>query len=94
MIHLQTFEEFINESATEGFVPTQNADVIGDTIKAISELIPGQEYVLDTNPEMLYQGNTGGVYIFNGEDKANDIQYTEADLTSLIVVGKVKCVIE
>lgn len=95
MIHLKTFEEFINEATdTDGFVATQAPDVIGQTVKTISELTPGQEYQIEDNSDMIYQGNTGGVYIFNGEDKANDLQFSEAELEVLITDGKVKCVIE
>jgi len=95
MIHLKTFEEFINEANdADGFVPTQTADQIGDTVNVISELVPGKEYKIEDNSDMIYQGNTGGVYIFNGEDKATDLQFAEADLEALITDGKVKVVIE
>jgi hypothetical protein len=38
---------------------------------------------------MIYQGVTNGVYIFNGEDKANDVQFSEEEISALIGKGGV-----
>lgn len=76
-----------------GFVPDQKADKIAKKINSISEMKPGKEYVLSvdgkSHSDMLYQGYTDGVHIFNGEDKAHDLELTDKEIESLISKGSV-----
>lgn len=100
MKNLLSFDEFVNEhykvqeaSDADGFDPTTTTDVdpTGAALSTVADLTPGKEYVLtvgsEKNTDMIYQGVTDGVHIFNGEDKANDITFTEEEITSLIGDG-------
>lgn len=102
MKNLLTFDEFVNEnykiqeaSDVDGFNPakTSDTDPVGGAIKSASELLPGKEYVLtigkETHSDMLYQGVTNGVHIFNGEDKAHDKTFTDTEIAELISKGGV-----
>jgi len=102
MKNLKTFNEFVNENyniqeATDadGFNPatTSDTDPVGGALKNASELLPGKEYVLtvdkDKHTDMIYQGVTNGVHIFNGEDKAHDKTFTDEELSALIAKGGV-----
>jgi hypothetical protein len=72
-----------------GFTSDQNPD----TISGIENLTPGKEYVLTvggkTVTDMLYQGVADGVHIFNGEDKAHDMTFTDTEMSGLISKGGV-----
>lgn len=89
MKQLLSFDEFVNEQY-DGFDPSQTGgdDPITKTITTIDEMTPGKEYCLNIDDvihfDMLYQGVTDGSYIFNGEDKANDISLSTEELQALI----------
>ena len=100
MKNLLSFDEFVNEhykiqeaTDADGFDPqnTTGVDPTGPALKSVSELLPGKEYVITVdgtvNTDMIYQGVTDGVHIFNGEDKANDIQYTDTEIADVIAKG-------
>jgi hypothetical protein len=102
MKNLKTFDEFVNENykiqeATDadGFNPskTSDTDPVGGALKSATELLPGKEYVLTVGSEkhtdMIYQGVTNGVHIFNGEDKAHDKTFTSEEIEELISKGGV-----
>jgi hypothetical protein len=102
MKNLLSFDEFVNEhynvqeaNDADGFNPTNttDADPVGGALASVAELTPGKEYVLtvdaDKHTDMIYQGVTNGVYIFNGEDKANDVQFSEEEISALIGKGGV-----
>jgi hypothetical protein len=76
-----------------GFTSDQAPDKIASPVSTISDMKPGKEYVLTVDgkkhTDMLYQGVTDGVHIFNGEDKAHDITFTDSDLSSVISKGGV-----
>lgn len=108
MKNLLSFEEFVNEnyknvseaSDADGFNPadTSDTDPVGKAIAGIDELTPGKEYVLTVDGEkhtdMLYAGVTDGVHMFNGEDKANPVQFTEDEMADLVSKGGVAQVME
>jgi hypothetical protein len=100
MKKLLSFDEFVNEhykiqeaTDADGFDPqtTTGVDPTGPALKSVSELLPGKEYVITvdgaTNTDMIYQGVTDGVHIFNGEDKANDVQMTDVEIAAVIAKG-------
>jgi|APCry1669190288_1035285.scaffolds.fasta_scaffold82988_1 hypothetical protein len=102
MKNLLSFEEFVSENykiqeATDadGFNPanTKDNDPTGSALKSIEEMVPGKEYVLTVDGEkhtdMLYAGYTDGVHMFNGEDKANAVQFTDEELNAIIGKGGV-----
>jgi len=78
----------------DGFDPskTTDADPTEAAIKTVEELVPGTEYVVDGKADMLYQGVTDGVYVFNGEEKAEAVQFTEDEMAALVSAGKVAAV--
>jgi hypothetical protein len=101
MKNLLSFDEFVNEhynvsegDDSTGFDPTKTSDVDATeaAIKTVEELVPGTEYVVDGKTDMLYQGVTNGVYVFNGEEKAEAVQFTEEEMASLVSAGKVAAV--
>lgn len=107
MKKLLSFDEFVNEhykiqeaTDADGFNPqdTTGEDPTGPALTAVSELLPGKEYVIKVdgavNTDMIYQGVTDGVHIFNGEDKANDIQFTEEEIADAIAKGGFMQVLE
>lgn len=98
MKNLLSFDEFVNEhykveeaTDADGFNPvnTTDADPTDAALKTTSELVPGKEYVVDGKADMLYQGVTDGVHVFNGEDKANAVQFTEDEMAAIISKGGV-----
>jgi hypothetical protein len=106
MKNFLSFDEFVNEkyqvlksTGDEGFNPanTSSVDPTGPAIQTIEELTPGHEYVLTVDGEihgdMIYQGSTGGVHIFNGEDKAHDVQFTEEEIIDLIGKGGISAIV-
>ena len=99
MKKLLSFDEFVNEQY-DGFDPSQTTseDPIAKVIQTIDELTPGKEYCLTIddikNCDMLYQGVTDGSYIFNGEDKANDIALSTAEMQAVIAAQGVEEVAE
>jgi hypothetical protein len=107
MKKLLSFDEFVNEhykiqeaTDADGFDPqtTTGEDPTGPALTSVSELLPGKEYVIKVdgavNTDMIYQGVTDGVHIFNGEDKANDIQFTEVEIADVISKGGFMQVLE
>lgn len=106
MKNLLTFDEFVNEkyqvlesTDADGFNPenTSSVDPVGAQIQTIEELTPGHEYVLtvdgETHSDMIYQGSTGGVHIFNGEEEAKDVQFTDEEITDLIDNGGISAIV-
>jgi hypothetical protein len=98
MKNLLSFDEFVNEhykieeaTDADGFNPsaTKDTDLTDAPATSLSELTPGKEYVIDGTTDLIYQGYTGGVHIFNGEDKANVVSLTDEELTTAIKNGKV-----
>ena len=101
MQNLKTFEEFVNENYLDeaidanGFNPNHPmmTNSMGSPISSPEELIPGKEYILIVNdevhPEMIYQGQTGSVYIFNSNQGGGDIDFEEAEMMDLIGAGNV-----
>lgn len=93
MKNLISFEDYlrIQESTdADGFNPSHAsyADQTGSAISSLSDLIPGKEYVLtidkDTPTDMIYQGVIDGVYVFNGEDEAEDRTFHKDEILTLI----------
>lgn len=90
--HIPTFEQFVNEATdADGFNPqtASQADIVLKTILSLDELLPGKEYILTidgkANNDMIYQGVTGGVHIFNEEDhNAEPVSFTDAELSTII----------
>lgn len=94
-----TFEEFVNEhynvdeaTDADGFNPEIPIEKeITDTIKNLSELIPGKEYefTVDDNlmSNMMFQGVTDGVYIFNSVDQEEDVRYAEEEMVAILSKG-------
>lgn len=74
-----------------GFTSDQDPDKTAGAVSSISDMKPGKEYVLTVDgkkhTDMIYQGVTNGVHIFNGEDKAHDVTFSDSDLSSLISKG-------
>ena len=100
MKNLLSFDEFVNEhynvaeaTDADGFNPatTSGADPVGGALKSVEELLPGKEYVLtvngETHSDMLYAGVTDGVHMFNGEDKANPVQFSDEEIADVISKG-------
>jgi hypothetical protein len=100
MKKLLSFEEFVNEhynvdeaTDADGFNPAvaATADEVTDTIKDLSGLIPGKEYEFTANgnlmANMMFQGVTDGVYIFNSENQEEAVRYTEEEMTAIITSG-------
>jgi hypothetical protein len=100
MKNLLSFDEFVNEhynvaeaTDADGFNPTttSDADPVGTSLKSVEELLPGKEYVLTVNgathSDMLYAGVTDGVHMFNGEDKANPVQFSDEEIADVIAKG-------
>lgn len=78
----------------DGFDPakTTDADPTEAPAKTCADLVPGKEYVVDGKSDMIYQGVTDGVYVFNGEEKAEAVQFTEDEMSALCTAGKVAAV--
>jgi hypothetical protein len=100
MKSLLSFEEFVNEhykveeaTDADGFNPakTSDKDEVVKSIKTVAELIPGKEYELkiegETKKDMMFQGVTDGVYIFNSEDQEEAVRFTEEELTKILSAG-------
>jgi hypothetical protein len=101
MKNLLSFNEFVNEhynvaegTDADGFNPTTTTDTdpTEAAISTIEELVPGKEYVVDGNTDMIYQGVTDGVYTFNGADEADPATFTEDEMASLVSSKKVAAV--
>jgi regulatory protein YycI of two-component signal transduction system YycFG len=103
MKRLLTFDEFVNEhynvaeaTDADGFNPTATTDKdeVIDTIKTVSELIPGKEYEFSDSEgakkSMIFQGVTNGVYIFNSEDQKDAVRYTEEEISKVLSSGGAK----
>ena len=68
----------------------------GAPVKSIKDLKPGAEYILwepgmdNWQAEFIYQGNTGGKYIFNDSNKeADPMVFTASELEEYISSGDV-----
>jgi len=102
MKNLLSFNEFVNEhynvdeasDDTTRFDPKEEKDTDPTVppIKSTEELVPGTEYVVDGNTDMIYQGVTAGVYTFNGADEAKPATFTEEEMAALVSGGKVSAV--
>jgi hypothetical protein len=98
MKNLLSFGEFVNEhykieeaTDADGFDPTFTKDIdpTGAAATSLSELTPGKEYVVNGTTDLIYQGYTGGVHVFNGGDEANVVSLTDEELTDAIGKGTV-----
>jgi hypothetical protein len=100
MKKLLSFEQFVNEhynveeaTDADGFNPatTADADEVINTINDLSGLIPGKEYEFTVDGKlmsnMMFQGVTDGVYIFNSENQEDAIRFTEEQMTAIITSG-------
>lgn len=91
--HIPTFAEFVNESAKEVFNPAieKDADKVGAAIKSVDELIPGKEYVVTLDgakhTDMIYQGVTDNVHIFNEEDHNAEPKSFSTDAISKVIAA-------
>jgi hypothetical protein len=103
MKKLISFEEFVNEhykvqeaTDADGFNPakTTDKDEVEDTIKDLSGLVPGKEYELTVDgtskKNMMFQGVTDGVYIFNSEDQEDAVRFSEEEMTKIVSAGAKK----
>ena len=102
--HVPSFDEFLNEGkqtykGREVFPDwiVVNRD-FGKVIKNPTELKAGAEYILwepgmDTwQAEYIYQGQTGGKYIFNSSTQFGDgepMEFTTAELADYIKNGNI-----
>jgi len=90
--HIPTFEQFVLESTdADGYNPqtASQEDVVVAEISSLDELVPGKEYILTidgkVNNDMIYQGVTDGVHIFNEEDhNAEPVSFTDEELSAII----------
>lgn len=103
MKRLLSFDEFINEhykveeaTDADGFNPAtaSTADETTDTVKELSGLIPGKEYELNIEGKekknMMFQGVTDGVYIFNSENQEDVVSFSEEEMTKVLASGAKK----
>jgi hypothetical protein len=103
MKKLLTFDEFVNEhynvqeaTDADGFNPTKTTDKdeVEDTIKELSGLVPGKEYELTIDGKgkknMMFQGVTDSVYIFNSEDQEDAVRFSEEEMTKIVSAGAKK----
>jgi hypothetical protein len=83
----------INQKTTndaDGFNPTKTSDVdpVSGPLNSIIQLLPGKEYDITVsgqlNGDMIYAGYSNGVHLFNGEDKAHYLEFTEEEISSII----------
>lgn len=100
MKKLLSFEEFVNEhynvveaTDADGFNPTATTDKdeVDTTVKDLSGLTPGKEYELtvdgDSKKNMMFQGVTDGVYIFNSEDQEDAVRFSEEEMSAIVAKG-------
>lgn len=95
--HIPTFTEFIAENFdATGFNPQAQSD--RDTpmtpIKMASSLISGKQYQVSVDGEkmtsMIYQGQSGGEYVFNQMDHAEEpVRFSDEDMSKIIANGGV-----
>jgi hypothetical protein len=103
MKKLLSFDEFVNEhykveeaTDADGFNPatTTDADDVTATITDLSGLIPGKEYEFTvdgkTLSNMMFQGVTDGVYIFNSENQEDVVRYSEEEMAAILTKGAKK----
>jgi hypothetical protein len=103
MKKLLSFDEFVNEhykveeaTDADGFNPATAtaADEVVDTVKELSGLIPGKEYELTVDgaskKNMMFQGVTDGVYIFNSEDQEDAVRFSEEEMMAILSSGAKK----
>lgn len=98
MENFLSFERFINEqyennSIQRNFDPSMASDFDEEImqVSAISDFIPGKEYSLTVDGElytdMIFQGVTDGIYIFNSEDQEEDFRFTRGEMEEIISAG-------
>jgi hypothetical protein len=79
------------KSDSEVFSSDQAPDKMAGAASSISDMKPGKEYVLTVDgkrhTDMIYQGVADGIHIFNGEDRAHDVTFTDSELSALISKG-------
>lgn len=98
--HIPTFEEFIAENYdAQGFDPQKEVDqdTLMAPIKSASELTPGKEYQVsvdgETMTDMIYQGQSGGEYIFNEMDHNEEpARFSEEAMMDIIGADGIRCV--
>ena len=84
----------------DGFNPTKTSDKdpVSGPLTSIIQLLPGKEYTVKVdgqeNGDMLYAGYTDGVHLFNGEDKAHYLEFTEEEISSIIKAKGISQVLE
>jgi len=100
--HIPTFEEFVAENYdAEGFNPQKEADTdaLMAPIKSAADLVPGKEYQVsvdgDTMSDMIYQGQSGGEYVFNEMDHNEEpVRFSEDAMMNIIDAEGVRCVMD
>lgn len=93
--HIPTFNEFVNEQADASLAydpaKAKHDDATGAPLKSVDELIPGKEYVVTLDgvkhSNMIYQGVTDNVHIFNEEDHNEEPKSFSTDAISKVVVA-------
>ena len=98
--HIPTFNQYVNEQADFAYEPAvvKDADRVVSVLKSIDQLIPGKEYILTLdgvkNDDMIYQGVTDNVHIFNEEDHNKEPKSFSTDALSKVIaaggISKVK----
>jgi hypothetical protein len=89
-------QENIEEAAADTFDPakTTDTDVVVATPATLADLKPGKEYTLTVDGEekgdMMFQGVTDGVYIFNSEDQKTVLDFNEEEMTKIVSAGGAK----
>ena len=87
--YIPTFDEFVNESEN-GFDPmNREEDKRVRSLSSITQLLPGKEYCIKANgvehTGMVFQGYSGGVYVFNQEDHKEDfLDFDKQEMEAII----------
>jgi hypothetical protein len=105
MKNIKSFEAFVNESLNEAkkykgreVLPNwiDPARDFGAPVKNVKDLKPGAEYILwepgmdSWQAEWIYQGQTGGEYIFNDSNKeADPMIFSDAEIKEYIKDGDI-----
>lgn len=91
--HIPTFEQFVNEQADFAYDPAKakDNDKVVAVLKTIDELTPGKEYIVTLdgvkNDDMIYQGVTDNVHIFNEEDHNKEPKSFSTDALSKVIAA-------
>jgi hypothetical protein len=89
-------QEVIDEAADDNFDPATASDVDTEvgTAKTASELKPGKEYVLTVDGKehsnLMFQGVSDGVYIFNSEDQKTVLDFNEEEMNAVLSAAPAK----